>query len=42
VTGPDGDKATVRLHYRDYLAHAIATIAGSFAGRHIAATMPAP
>ncbi len=42
VTAPDGRTATVRLRYRDYVAHAIATLAGTFAGRHIAATMPAP
>jgi hypothetical protein len=42
VTGPGGRKATIRLHYRDYVPHATATLAGSYGGRRIAATMPAP
>jgi hypothetical protein len=42
VTAPDGKKALVHVSYRDYVPHAIATITGTFAGRRIAATMPAP
>ena len=42
VTGPGGRKATIRLHYGDYVPHAPATLAGSYGGRRIAATMPAP
>ena len=42
VAAADGRKATVHLTYRDYVAHAVATITGTFAGRRIAATMPAP
>jgi pimeloyl-ACP methyl ester carboxylesterase len=42
VTAPDGRKASLHVSYRDYVAHAIATITGAFADRRIAATMPAP
>jgi pimeloyl-ACP methyl ester carboxylesterase len=41
VTGPGGS-ATVRLSYHDYRAHPKASIAGSYGGVAIRATMPAP
>jgi pimeloyl-ACP methyl ester carboxylesterase len=42
VTGPGGARAAVRLHYLDYVPHAIAGISGSFRGRPILARLPAP
>jgi pimeloyl-ACP methyl ester carboxylesterase len=42
VNGPDGIKAKVDLSYHDYVWHSVATITGSFAGKAIAALMPAP
>ncbi|HXP22020.1 MAG TPA: alpha/beta fold hydrolase [Streptosporangiaceae bacterium] len=42
VTAPDGRTATVRFSYRDYVFHAFAAISGRFAGRVIAAILPAP
>jgi hypothetical protein len=42
VAGPGGTSAAVRLHYLDYLPHPAAEIAGTFHGRPIVATMPAP
>ncbi len=41
VTGPGGS-AIVRLRYHDYVPHPKATFAGSYGGRSIRATMPAP
>jgi hypothetical protein len=42
VTGPGSTSAAVNLHYLDYLAHPAAEISGTFHGRTLAATMPAP
>jgi pimeloyl-ACP methyl ester carboxylesterase len=42
VTGPGGTAATVRLHYLDYRPHPVAEISGTFRGRPIVATIPAP
>jgi pimeloyl-ACP methyl ester carboxylesterase len=42
VTGPGGRSARVYLSYRDYVYHSVATISGSYRGRPIRASMPAP
>ena len=42
VSGARGAVASVRLLYLDYVPHATAEISGSFRGRAIAASMPAP
>ena len=42
ITGPGGRKAVIRLSYHDYVWHSVATIAGRFGGKVIAARMPAP
>jgi hypothetical protein len=42
VTGPGGHAARIRLSYLDYTSHPAATISGSYRGRRIIATMPAP
>jgi pimeloyl-ACP methyl ester carboxylesterase len=42
VAGPGGIFAAVSVRYHDYLTHSTATLSGSYRGRRIAATMPAP
>ncbi len=42
VTGPDGRKAVLYVHYRDYVPHALAYVDGTFGGRRVAAVLPAP
>jgi pimeloyl-ACP methyl ester carboxylesterase len=42
VTGPGGRSARVYLHYLDYVSHPAAAISGSYRGRPIRASVPAP
>ena len=42
VSGPDGQTARIRVSYSDYTRDPAATIAGSYRGLPVAATMPAP
>ena len=42
IAGPGGVSASIRLRYSDYVRHSVASLAGLYRGRRIAATMPAP
>ena len=42
IAGPDGNSASVRLWYFDYVRHSAARLSGRYQGQRTAATMPAP